>query len=341
MRSATRSKQEPGQAAVSRRVVFLAFPNTVLLDFAGPWDVFNGANLFAGPGRKPYSLELVSVTDAARIETAGGPSLIGGRSARSCRGPLDTLVVPAAFGLRGDPTGPIDGEALGHLRRLARYSRRVVSVCGGAFILAAAGLLEGRRVTTHWRYCDELALMYPGLTVEPDQIFVRDGDVYTSAGVTAGMDLALALVEEDLGRAAALVVARNLVMFVRRPGGQTQFSAALEAQTAERDGLRGLLEWATDNLAADLSVEAMAERAHMSPRNFSRVFARELGETPARHVERLRVDAARQLLEAPETDHGEVARRCGFGGVNGMRRAFLRVLKVTPSDYRERFRASG
>jgi transcriptional regulator GlxA family with amidase domain len=339
MRSANRSKREPERTPARRRIVFLAFPNTVLLDLAGPWDVFNGANLFAGLAQKPYALELVSVTGDIRIETAGGPPLVGGRSAGSCRGPIDTLVVPAALGLEGgvaDRAG--DRSGLGHLRRLARASRRVVSVCGGTFILAAAGLLDGLRVTTHWRYCDDLARKYPGLTVEPDQIFVRDGSTYTSAGVTAGMDLALALVEEDLGRALALTVARDLVMFVRRSGGQTQYSTALESQQAERDSLRDLLAWAVDHLEQDLSVEAMARKAHMSPRNFSRVFGREVGETPARHVERLRVDAARQQLEESESDYGDVARRCGFGSVNSMRRSFLRVLKVTPSDYRKRFR---
>jgi transcriptional regulator GlxA family with amidase domain len=334
MRSAARSKR-----AAARRVVFLAFPNTVLLDLAGPWDVFNGANLSAGPGPKPYTLELVSAAGEARVATAGGPPLVGSRNVESCRGPLDTLLVPAALGFEGGPIDRAGAAALGHLKRLARASRRVVSVCGGAFLLAAAGLLDGRRVTTHWRYCDALARKYPGLTVEPDPIFVRDGNVYTSAGVTAGMDLALALVEEDLGRAAALTVARALVMFVRRPGGQTQYSAALEAQRAERDPLRELLAWAVEHLDQDLSVEAMARKAHMSPRNFSRVFGREMGETPARHVERLRVDAARQHLEQSDTGYGEVARRCGFGSVNSMRRSFLRVLKVAPSDYRKRFRA--
>ncbi|HEY1189342.1 MAG TPA: DJ-1/PfpI family protein, partial [Gemmata sp.] len=330
MRSATRSKRELGRPATRRRIVFLAFPNTVLLDLAGPWDVFNGANLFAALGHKPYALELVSATDDVRVVTAGGPPLVGGRSAASCRGPIDTLIIPAALGLEAAPVDAT-GAAMKHLKRLARASRRVVSVCGGSFLLAAAGLLDGRRVTTHWRYCDELARQYPGLTVEPDQIFVRDGNVYTSAGVTAGMDLALALVEEDLGRAVALTVARSLVMFVRRPGGQTQYSTALESQGAERDALRDLLAWAIGHLDQDLSVEAMANKAHMSPRNFSRVFALEMGETPARHVERLRVEAARQLLEESAGEYGDVARRCGFGSVNSMRRSFLRVLKVAPS----------
>lgn len=333
MRPKTRYQREPKRTAVPRRVVFLAFPRTVLLDLAGPWDVFNGANLFTESSRKPYSLELVAVSDKACVETAGGPPLVARQCVRACRGPIDTLIVPAAFGLEG-----IDQSAFRHVRRLALQSRRVVSVCGGAFILAAAGLLDGRRVTTHWRSSDDLARQYPTLTVEADQIFVRDGNTYTSAGVTAGMDLALALVEEDLGRSVALTVAQNLVMFVRRPGGQTQFSTALESQRTERDSLRELLDWVVDHLDSDLSVEAMAAKTHMSPRNFSRVFRQELGQTPARHVERLRVEAARQLLEESGTEHGEVARRCGFGSVNSMRRSFLRVLKVAPSDYRKRFR---
>lgn len=336
MRVNTRRADEPKRVTQPRRVVFLAFPQTVLLDLAGPWDVFNGANLFSGRSPQPYSLELVAISDGAQVETAGGPTLVGRQCAAACRGRIDTLVVPAAFGLEA-----LDDRAdIRHVRRLARNSRRVVSVCGGAFILAAAGLLDGRLVTTHWRYCDDLARLYPKVTVEPDQIFVRDGNTYTSAGVTAGMDLALALVEEDLGRQLALTVAQNLVMFVRRPGGQTQFSAALESQRAERDALRELLAWAVDHLNEDLSVETMAAKAHMSPRNFARIFYKEVGQTPARHVERLRVDAARLILEESEGDHGDVARRCGFGSVNSMRRSFLRVLKVAPSDYRKRFRAA-
>lgn len=334
MHQDTRRQDRLGCSLPPRRVVFLALPRTVLLDVAGPWEVFNAANEFESPQR-PYVLELVSAAAAVRVETAGGPPLVARRCADSCRGPIDTLVVPAGSNL--DEIAD-DRTVVRHVRRLARQSRRVVSVCGGAFVLAAAGLLDGRRVTTHWRGCDELARRYPTLTVELDQIFVRDGNVYTSAGVTAGMDLALALVEEDLGRPAALAVAQNLVMFVRRPGGQTQFSAALESQRAERDALRDLLAWVAEHLDQDLSVEAMAAKAHMSPRNFSRVFRREVGATPARHIERLRIEAARQLLEESASECGDVAGRCGFGSANAMRRSFLRVLRVTPSDYRERFR---
>jgi transcriptional regulator GlxA family with amidase domain len=334
MRPNTLRPRGPAPEATPRRVVFLAFPKTVLLDLAGPWEVFNGTNRLAGLPWKSYALELVSMSDDVRIDTAGGPPLIGQRCARACKGPIDTLVIPAAFSLACVAE---DKTAIRHIRRLALQSRRVVSVCGGAFALAAAGLLDGRRVTTHWQSCGDLARQYPKLTVEPDLIFVRDGNIYTSAGVTAGLDLALALVEEDLGRSAALTVARHLVMFVRRPGGQTQFSTALESQRAERDALRELLAWVVDHLSQDLSVEAMAARVHMSSRNFSRVFRQEVGKTPARHIERLRVDAARQILEESATDHDDVAQRCGFGSVNSMRRSFLRVLKVVPSDYRKRF----
>ena len=191
--------------------------------------------------------------------------------------------------------------------------RRVGSVCTGAFLLAAAGVLDARRATTHWAFCDRLAREYPRVAVDPDPIFVRDGDVYTSAGVTAGIDLALALVEEDLGRETALAVARNLVVFVRRPGGQSQFSAPLELQAADREPLRELQAWVAGRLAEDLSVEALARRVHMSPRNLSRVLRREVGSTPARFVERVRVEGARRRLEETSAGLEQIARECGFG----------------------------
>jgi transcriptional regulator GlxA family with amidase domain len=229
---------------------------------------------------------------------------------------------------------------LAQLRRIVPRARRVGSICTGAFLLAAAGLLDGRRATTHWRWCDRLAAEHPGVEVEPDAIFVRDGEVYTSAGVTTGVDLALAMVEEDLGREAAVAIARHLVMFVRRPGGQSQFSPLLDMQAADRRPLRDLQAWIVEHLAEDLSVEALADRAHMSARNFARVFAKEVGSTPARFVERLRVDAARRRLEETEVGLDRIARECGFGGPDSMRRSFLRVVRVVPSDYRDRFRVA-
>jgi transcriptional regulator GlxA family with amidase domain len=210
-------------------------------------------------------------------------------------------------------------------------------VCTGAFVLAAAGLLDGRRATTHWRSCASLARRYPQITVDADPIFVRDGNIYTSAGVTAGMDLALALVEEDHGREVALHVARELVLFLRRPGGQSQFSAQLAVQAADREPLRELQAWIADHLDQDLSIPALAARVAMSERNFARVFTREVGVTPARFVETARIEAARRRLE--ESSHGveAVAAQCGFGTAESMRRTFLRRLRVPPSAYRHRF----
>ncbi len=216
----------------------------------------------------------------------------------------------------------------------------MASVCTGAFLLARAGLLDGRRATTHWSRCEDLARRFPAVRVERDPIFVRDGNVFTSAGVTAGMDLALDLVEQDLGRERALQVARWLVMFVHRPGGQSQFSAQISAQLAEHDGLRDLQSWITDHLDDDLSVPALARRAHMSPRNFARVFRREIGVTPAAYVEAQRVEAARRHLERSGQSVAEVAEACGFSRVETIHRAFRRVLRVSPGQYRRHFKAS-
>ena len=225
-------------------------------------------------------------------------------------------------------------------RAAAKRSRRVTSVCSGAFVLAAAGLLDGRRATTHWQWCDTLARTYPEIDVERDAIFVVDGPVYTSAGVTAGIDLALALVEEDLGADVAREVAQELVVFLRRPGGQSQFSAQIAAHPAEREPLRAVQAYIAANVGADLSVPALAERAAMSPRNFARAFRRETGMTPAAHVESVRVEQARIALEGSEAPVESIARHCGFGTVETMRRAFHRRLGVGPAAYRSRFRPS-
>jgi len=215
----------------------------------------------------------------------------------------------------------------------------VASVCSGAFILAAAGLLDGRRATTHWSECDTLGRLFPQVTVEDDPIFVRDGKVTTSAGVTAGMDLALAMVEDDLGRDTALQVARWLVMFVQRSGGQSQFSSQLAGQLAERAPLRDLQTWMADHPDADLSVPALAARSDMSDRNFARVFRREVGTTPAAYVEQVRCEAARRLLETTDRTVDEVARASGFGRTETLQRSFKRIMGVSPSHYRHHFQS--
>jgi transcriptional regulator GlxA family with amidase domain len=252
---------------------------------------------------------------------------------------IDTVVVA---GGEGTAQAMFDETLLGWLRAVAPGCRRVASVCSGTFILAAAGLVDGRRVTTHWSECDTLQRLFPSLTVDPDPIFVRDGRVATSAGITAGMDLALALVEEDLGRDVALTVSRWLVMFVQRPGGQSQFSSQLAAQLADRRPLRDLQGWIADHLADDLSVTALAERVAMSPRHFTRVFRAEVGVTPATYVERQRVELARRLLETTDRSIEQIAGDAGFGTVETLQRAFRRGVHTTPRDYRRLFtRAPG
>jgi transcriptional regulator GlxA family with amidase domain len=314
----------------ARRVVIVIYPGVQPIDAIGPAEVFHTAANLDPPG---YSVEIVA-PERGPVESST-VGLVAERSLRGCRGPIDTLIVAGGGGVREAARDP---AIVSWLRAAAARSRRVCSVCTGTFLLAEAGLLDGRRATTHWAGCDRLAERYGEVAVEPDPIFVRDGNLYTSAGVTAGMDLALALVEEDLGRRTALEVARWLVLFVKRPGGQSQFSAQLAAQTAEREPLRELQEWIAGNLDADLSVPALARRAHMSERNFARAFARELGMTPAAYVETARVEAARIVLESSASPGLEaVARQNGFGTVETMRRAFHRRLGVGPAQYRARF----
>jgi transcriptional regulator GlxA family with amidase domain len=227
------------------------------------------------------------------------------------------------------------------VRQLVPRARRVVGVCTGAFILAAAGLLRGRSATTHWRWCAELARRYPDVTVQSDPIYVRDGHIWTSAGVTAGMDLVLALVEEDHGHALALSVARELVLFLRRPGDQKQFSTVLSAQTGPVARLGDLMAWMEENLSQSLSIGVLAARACLSPRQFARVFQEETGTTPARMVERMRVEAARRRLEHGPIGLSAVAKSCGFRTEETMRRSFLRQVGVAPGEYRDRFRRTG
>jgi transcriptional regulator GlxA family with amidase domain len=316
----------------ARRVVILAFPGVQPLDVVGPAEVFAGADALAGGGA--YSVEVVAKEAGPIMGRSGGYGIAPKGTTAGCRGPIDTLLVAGGVGVAEAEN---DEALIRWIRSAARRSRRVTSVCSGSFLLARAGLLEGRTVTTHWSSCAELARRHPELSVDPNPIFVRDGDVWTSAGVTSGMDLALALVEEDLGREVALEVARWLVLFLRRPGGQAQFSSHLEAQLAERRPLRELQSWIADNLGSDLRVEALAERAAMSPRNFARAFRRETGMTPGAYVEELRVERARQILEEGAEQVELVSERCGFGTPETMRRAFARRVGVSPADYRARF----
>jgi transcriptional regulator GlxA family with amidase domain len=317
-----------GEATPRRRIVLLTFPGVLGLDLVGPAEVFSTAGAMRGDA---YAVEAVS--GSREVGTSSGLGLRPGPLPDPAGG-IDTVIVPGGAGV---PAAEEDAELLGWLREAAAGARRVASVCTGAFLLARAGILDARSATTHWASCDLLARRFPRVNVVRDPIFVQDGGVYTSAGVTAGMDLALALVEEDLGPEVALEVARWHVMFMKRPGGQSQFSASLAGQLAEQGPLREVQEWMADNLDADLSVAALAARAHMSERNFARVFLREVGTTPARYVEGLRIERARIALSAGTQPVAAVARRCGFGTATTMRRAFERRLRIRPSDYRARF----
>lgn len=271
------------------------------------------------------------------VPTTSGLGIAVDASLAEIHGPVDTLLV---VGGDGTAEAAVDPALLREVRRLAGSARRVTSVCSGAFVLAAAGLLDGRRATTHWRVCELLAQLFPAVTVDPDPIFVRDGNVVTSAGVTAGMDMALALVEEDLGRDVALAIARRLVLFLRRPANQSQFSAQLGAQLAARDGLRDAQRHAVEHPEADCTIGALAGIAAMSERNFTRCFTAEVGVTPARYVERVRVEHARRLLEETGDGVEAVAAASGFGTAETMRRSFLRIVRTSPTEYRHRFRAA-
>ncbi|MCC8396122.1 GlxA family transcriptional regulator [Paraburkholderia sp. MMS20-SJTR3] len=316
-----------------RSVVLLTFPNVQLLDVSGPLQVFASANALAAQrGLAPLYAPRAVAAEAGPVTSSSGLALVAG-SIRSVKNPLDTLIVPGGFGVNDALT---DSRLIRWTQRQATRARRVASVCSGAFLLAEAGLLDGRRVVTHWARCDELTQRYPQLRVEADPIFIRDGAIWTSAGVTAGIDLALALLEEDHGRALALDVARDLVVFLKRPGGQSQFSATLSLQNAD-DRFAQLHAWMAAHLAADLSVPALARRLHMSERSFMRHYKAQTGRTPARAVEQLRLETAQRLLSETSWSIKRIAARCGFGSEETMRCSFVRLLKVAPQVYRQRF----
>lgn len=313
--------------------MLLAVPPAMELDIAGPMAVFDAVNRLNGVGLRQYETELVTTGTELKVEGLSGLSLVANRHYRDVGQEVDTLLVVGGTGARTTR----DAAVLGWLREIAVRVRRLGSVCTGAFLLAEAGLLDARRATTHWACARELESRYPRVTVDSNPIWVRDGNVYTSAGVTTGMDLALGFVEEDLGGEVALAVARSLVLFLRRPGGQAQFSVSLSTQAVRKSSLFELQVWMVENLDKDLSVEGLAARTAMSPRNFARSFVRQLGITPARYVEQLRLEAARRRLEQSEMSLEEISSACGFGSAEIMRRAFVRCLGITPAHYRGHF----
>ncbi|MDT0391601.1 GlxA family transcriptional regulator [Streptomyces dubilierae] len=311
-----------------RTVLAVLYDGVQSLDVTGPVEVFAGAELLA-PGT--YRIRTASL-DGVPVRTTSGLTLVPDTSLSDAPDP-DVLLVPGGTGgLRPD------ARLVDWVRERGPRAGRLVSVCTGATVLAAAGLLDGRRATTHWAYCDRLARDHPAVQVDPDPVYVRDGHVATSAGVTAGIDLALALVEEDLGRDAALTIARHLVVFLRRPGNQAQFSAQLAAQTARREPLREVQRHIAERPDDDLSVASLAARARLSPRHFARAFRAETGMTPGRYVDRVRLEHARRLLEDTTDGIEEISRTSGYGTPEAMRRAFVKALGTPPAEYRRRFR---
>lgn len=327
----------PNLVPTPLNVLFVVYPNIVLLDLAGPLQVFTHAR------RSPSSANAYR-THVASSE--GGP--IGTNTILQIDSdplgewvqadqPIHTLVI-----IGGDGAIPAarDGVLLDQIKTLAARSARVCSVCSGALVLAAAGVLDGRRAVTHWEDCEALAAQHPAVRVEVDPIYIKDGDVWTSAGITAGIDMSLAIIEEDLGKPAAIAMARSLVAPMVRSGGQSQFSADLDRQARDGTGRFAVLhDWIAGNLQRRISVEDMAQECGMSPRNFSRRYTEVMRAPPARSVEAIRVDAARDLLAATDRPLKVIAAMCGFQDVERMRRAFLRTVNTSPADYRRQFRA--
>ncbi len=314
-----------------RHVAITCFPGFQPLDITGPHEVLAGANDamdHLGRSGPRYRIDLVAADPGPVVAQSGLP-LVATHPLRTGGDPYDTIVVPGGGGTRRP-----DARLIRWLEAEGPRARRLASVCTGAFVVAAAGLCDGRRVTTHWAYAAELAAAHPGCVVDPDPIYQCDGALWTSAGVTAGIDLTLALVEQDCGPAVAQLVARHLVVYLRRPGNQSQFGSAVWAEATELAPVRAACELVHEAPAADLGVEALAAHVGLSPRHFARVFRAEVGESPARYVERVRVEAARAILEREPVGLAQVAERCGFGTTETLRRAFHRRLGISPAAYR-------
>jgi transcriptional regulator GlxA family with amidase domain len=312
-----------------RKVVIVGPPPVQVLDVTGPLEVFSNA--------PDYEIQLANPGLERTLQTNRGVVLADATPIADIHGPIDTLVVA---GGPGAESGSYDPTFIAWIASAAAQSRRVASICTGAFLLAEAGLLNQKQAVTHWTFCDRLAREYPNVVVRPEPIYLRDGAIYTSAGITAGIDLSLALVEEDHGHEIALKIARFLVMFLVRPGGQAQYSHMLSHQAITSQPLRELQVWMLEHLREDLTVESLAERMAMSARHFTRVCLRETGMNPGQFVDRMRVEAAQQIIDSSSRGLKEIADDCGFKSADAMRRSFLRLLGVTAGEYASRFKST-
>ena len=318
-----------------RRIAVVVVPPVEELDLVGPMQVLSAANRLTG---KPvYAVEIATNADDLKVAGEGGLlSFLAQRRFAELKGSFDSLLLVCGVATRNAR----DAALFAWLRKMAPEVRRIGSVCVGAFLFAEAGLLNGRRATAHWKFGEELAKRYPRVLVESNPLWVKDGNIYTSAGISAGIDLALAWVEEDCGVAVAHEVARELVLFLRRPGGQTQYSVSLAAQASEMKAIQDLQVWIAENVRKKLSVQMLADRFAMSVRNFERVFTRELGRTPSKYILQVRVEQAQRQLERTDRGLKQIALDCGFGNADVMRRSFVRLVGVTPGQYRRTLNTS-
>lgn len=334
------SPDRPSLTMQHRNIAMLVYPDCEIVDVTGPMDVFCFANIalrMAGriaATESVYSLSLIA-EQTGPVKTSSGLQIVADMAYENVTDSIDTLMVSGATHI---VQGLRDEKSKQWLVQMMPKVRRMVSICTGAFLLAESGLLNGRRATTHWHYCDQLASQYRDTHIEPDKIFVRDGNIYTSGGVTAGIDLALSLVEEDWGWEVASQVARGMLIFMRRPGGQSQFSSYVFNEAKTRKDFRELQAWIVSHPEVDLNVDILADRMAMSPRNFSRLFCQEIGMTPAKFVERVRLEAARNMMLRTDLPMESVASKCGFNTSEQMRRTFQRFLKITPQEYRSNFK---
>lgn len=324
-----------------RHIVFIVPPRSTLLNTAGPLEIFSKAidksELIQSKVDFDYKTHVVSVEKETMIVTSSGLSIIAESCYSDITYQIDTLIIA---GLPGMDNYRIDPVFIQWLQEQYKVVRRMCSVCSGAFLLAEAGILNGKKATTHWSRCDKLQEDYPQIKVEISRIYVRDGKVYTSAGITSGMDLAIALVEEDFGQPFALYIARWMVLSLRRQGNQVQYSTVLDCQSIENPIIRKICQWIVLHLGEDLTVDVLAENMAMSPRNFARVFVRELHITPAKYINRLRVNYACQYLIDTEMSLDEIAGECGLKNAENLRRLFISILETTPAQYRKSFQTS-
>lgn len=322
----------------TRHIVIVATPHSTLLDVAGPLDVFTKAienyDKVNNQVDFLYQIHVVSATKNKLVSMSSGISITCEGFYKSINYNIDTLIIA---GLPKIPDYKMDKDFLQWIKNQSNSIRRICSVCSGAFILAEAGVLNGKNATTHWRFCTKLSEMYPQIKVDVNPIFVKDGNVYTSAGVTSGMDLALALVEEDLGKSFAIEIAKEMVLFLKRPGNQSQYSTTLEYQNIDYQPIEKIKDWIFNHLAEELTVERLADESLMSPRNFARIFVRELKITPAKYIEKMRIETASRFLEETQLNIDEIAAMCGLKSSENMRRLFFKTFEINPSQYRSNF----